>query len=311
MDIRQLRYFLAIVEEGSFSRAALRVKVAQPALSLHVRNMEESLGTKLLSRGSKGVVPTQEGELLLGRARAILADLEQTEEDVRSFGKEPAGTVRLGLPGTISDILSVPLITRCRDRFPGIKIIVAEAMSGFVREWLMARSIELAVVYLDLNETGVRSEALLEEELVLLLPPNDEPRDSAVRMDFLKGKDLILPSGAHGLRIMLNKVFSQRKISVEPAIELDSYRNIKRLVEDGYGYSILPLHAVAEEQRSGKLSVQHFSDIALTRRAYMIHDVSRPTTQATEALCLVLKEVVSELIDNGKWCGARYPETGA
>lgn len=311
MDIRQLRYFLAIVEEGSFSRAAQRVKVAQPALSMHVRNMEDFLGTKLLSRSSKGVVPTEEGELLVGRARTILADLEQIEEDVRSFGKEPAGAVHLGLPGTISDILSVPLIARCRERYPGIKIIVAEAMSGFIREWLMTRSIELAVVYLDLKEAGVRSEPLLEEELVLLMPPNGEQSVGAVRLDFLKDKALILPSGAHGLRIMLNKVFNEKGFAVEPEIEVDSYRNIKRLVEGGYGCSILPLHAVAEEQRSGKLSVHHFSDFVLTRSAYLVQDISRPKTRATAIVSQVLKEVVGGLIENDEWSGARRPETCA
>lgn len=305
LDIRRLRYFLTTVEEGSFSRAAQRLNVAQPALSLHVHKMEEALGVRLLFRGSKGVVPTEEGALLALRARTLLADLEQTEDEIRSFGKEPAGTVRLGLPGTISHILSVPLITRCRARYPGIKIIVAEAMSGFVREWLVARSVELAVIYLDLQGEGLISEALLEEELVLLTPPGSKQGTGEVSLDYLAGKDLILPSEAHGLRIMLKKLFDARGLAAEPAIELDSYGNIKRLVEAGYGYSILPLHAVAEDERAGRLSVRHFIDPRLSRRAYMIRDISRPTTRATLIVCSVLKDLVADLIEDGTWLGAR------
>ncbi|KGF68298.1 hypothetical protein LL06_17365 [Hoeflea sp. BAL378] len=310
-DIRQLRYFLAIIEEGSFSAAAQRVSVAQPALSLHVRNMEQSMSVKLLVRGPKGVVPTEEGELLARRARAILADIEQTEDEVRNFGKEPGGTVRLGFPGTIGEILSVPLIMRCRDRFPGVKIIIAEAMSGFVLDWLLARDIDLAVIYLDFQDSSVRSEALLEEELVLLAPADAEMDDGGIALENLSGKSLILPSKAHGLRIMLDDIFGARGMSVEPTIELDSYRNIKRLVEAGYGYSILPLHAVVEEQRAGRLSVRRFSNIALKRNAYIVQSVSRPTTRATEAIAGELKSVVGRLIEDGLWPGAHYPAVRA
>ena len=267
--------------------------------------MEEALGIALLLRGPKGVEPTEEGELLAMRARTLLADMAQTEDEIRSFGKEPAGTVRLGLPGTISHILSVPLITRCRDLYPGIKIIVAEAMSGFVREWLMARSVELAVIYVDLHEPGVAAEALLEEELVLLAPASSAANAALVTLDFLKGKPLILPSEAHGLRIMLEKVFDANGLQVEPSIELDSYSNIKRLVEAGYGYSILPRHAVVEEETAGRLVIRRFTTPALTRRAFMIRDVSRPTTRATAIVASTLKETVADLISTDLWPGAR------
>lgn len=307
IDLRQMRYFLAILEQGSFSSAAKTVNVAQPALSQHVRKMEQALGTTLLLRGAKGVVPTESGEMFASRARTILADAEQAEEEIRSYGKVPVGTVRLGLPGTISDILSVPLITRCLDRYPGIKIIIAEAMSGFVREWLMTRNLELAVIYSDLREVGMTSEALLEEELVLLMPPDHGQRGS-LGLEFLSDRTLILPSKAHGLRVMLDKVFAAQGFKLAPTIELDSYRNIKQLVEDGYGCSILPFHAVEAELGSGKLSVHHFSDIALKRGAYLIQDVSRPTTRATAVLSQLIREVVDELILEGKWSGARFPE---
>ncbi|MFT7391214.1 MAG: LysR family nitrogen assimilation transcriptional regulator, partial [Paracoccaceae bacterium] len=144
MDIKQLRHFLAIVEEGSFSRAALRIGVAQPALSLRVRKMEEALGTPLLLRSAGGVTPTEAGELLARRARTLLADLDRTEEEIRSLGAEPSGKVRIGLPGTISGIVSVPLIALMRARHPRIRLNIAEAMSGFVAEWLRDGRIDLA-----------------------------------------------------------------------------------------------------------------------------------------------------------------------
>ena len=119
MDIRDLRYFVTIVEEGSFSRAALRLRIAQPALSVKVRKLEAYLKTQLLLRGPHGVKPTEAGKLLLLRARAIVADLSRAEAEIRSLGHQPSGTVRIGLPGTISGILSVPLIARTRKKLSG------------------------------------------------------------------------------------------------------------------------------------------------------------------------------------------------
>lgn len=304
MDLRQLRYFLAIVEEGSFTRAAQRVNVAQPALSLHVRNMEEALGTPLLLRAPQGVTATEAGELLARRARSLLMDLERTEEEVRSLGREPMGTVRLGLPGTISGILSVPLIARCRERYPKIKIVIAEAMSGFVREWLLDGGVDLAVLYAEPRETGVRSEPLLEEELVMLAPPGATGAQQTT-LGKLADIPLILPSGAHGLRAMIEDKLRSEGISVAPEIEVDSYGNIKRLVEQGYGCSVLPFHAVAREAADGRLSVSHFDAPGLWRRTYLAHATARPLTRAASVVSDILTTVAGELISEGTWAGAR------
>ena len=131
MDLRQLRYFTAIVEQGSFSKAATKLRVAQPALSQHLRHMEDELGVALLHRGTRGVLPTEAGERLLERARAILADFAELRDSVRGESAAPGGEVRIGLPGTVSEQFSVPLIEAARERYPAVRIRIAEAMSGF------------------------------------------------------------------------------------------------------------------------------------------------------------------------------------
>jgi Transcriptional regulator len=178
MDIRQLRYFITIVEQGSFSAAAAVLNVAQPALSIHLRNMEAALGLPLLLRGPQGVVPTEAGQVLLQRARLIVDTLASAQQDILSLGTDPAGEVRLGLPATISGIIAVPLITQARKRFPRIKITIAEAMSGFVNEWLMQGRLDFAVLYSQIAQRGVQWSAMVREELVMIcpnLPADDRP----------------------------------------------------------------------------------------------------------------------------------------
>ncbi|MGG7568694.1 LysR family transcriptional regulator [Rhodovulum sp. DZ06] len=306
MDLRQLRYFLAITEEGAVSRAAARLGVAQPALSAHVRRMEEELGAQLLLRSSTGVVPTEAGALLAERARALLLDFERMEEEVRGLGAAPGGLVRIGLPGTIADMTAAPLIARTRARYPGIRLQLAEAMSGFVAEWLRDGRVDLAVLYLDAaaaRRMGVRLTPLLDEELVALAPPGAE----AGELDGvapLAEAPLVLPSGAHGLRAMLDRVARAEGVQLAPQIEIDSYSNIKRLVAEGHGVSVLPWRAVAEEERDGRLVVRRFGGERLRRRASLAEAAGRPATRAAQAAAGLLREVVEESVAAGLWAGA-------
>ena len=300
MDIKQLRYFIAIVEQGSFSRAASILNVAQPALSIHLRNMEKALDTPLLLRGPQGVVATEAGMLLAGRARIILAELARTEEEIRSLGSEPAGEVRLGLPGTISGVISVPLITAARRKYPKVKINIAEAMSGFVSEWLMDGRVDLAVLYHDIRQKGVVSQLLLKEELVMLSSPAEKTIGSVELAD-ISDLSMILPSPAHGLRRMLDHAARQVGVKLSAEIEIDSYRNIKSLVAYGAGHSILPFHAVAKEAAAGEISIRHFAAPHLWREAYLVNLNTRPLTRAAQAIADLLRDTVTDMLADGSW----------
>lgn len=306
MDIRQLRYFVAIVEQGSITRASEKLRIAQPALSLHLKNMEEYLGTRLLIRSRTGVTPTEAGILLENRARAILDDLARTEDDIRTLDADPMGVVRIGLTGTISAIVALPLIAACKNRYPHIELNIAEAMSGFIADWLSEGRVDMAVLYERSQQEGIISELLLEEELVILWGSDDCPSKMSVRG--LRDVPMVLPSSAHGLRTEINAALSAYKITPNVAIEIDSYANIKRLVAAGYGASILPSHAVLEDVEAGKLSVSKICNPSLWRGAHLMYRSGRPVTRAQEAICDLLREVILELLDTGDWAAARLPQ---
>ncbi len=307
MDIRQLRYFLEIVAQGSLIRAAESLHVAQPALSLHLKNMEEQLGTRLLTRSRSGVTPTEAGELLLQRARAILEDLARTEDDIRNLETDPSGIVRIGLPGTISAMVSLPLILAARERFPRITLNITEAMSGFVGDWLSEGKIDLAVLYSRSKDARIRSELLLEEELVVLWPADAE-RPLEMNMEALDNVPMVLPSGAHGLRVLIDRTFQALGFAPEIAMEIDSFNNIKRLVAAGFGPSILPLYAVTEEVAAGSLRVSRIAAPGLWRGAHLMSPGGRPVTRALEAVHALLREVILDLRDKGAWAASRPPQ---
>jgi LysR family nitrogen assimilation transcriptional regulator len=311
MDLRQLRYFIAIAEQGSFSRAANLLHIAQPALSLHVRNMEFDLGTPLLSRSPKGVVPTEAGEILLRNARIILDQFTIAEEEIRGHDNDPSGEVRLGLPGTISQILAVPLITAARTRYPKIKLRIAEAMSGFVLEWMRDSRIDLAVLYGNVSDKGISMVRILQEELVFFGPP--EPitdvslpeNGEELSYNTIAQLPLILPSEAHGLRELLEKQAIISSLELNTIIDVDSYSNIKELVRTGIGYSILPLNAIAREVNDGVLNCWKITQPQLLRSIYLSHSIDRPMTNAVAAIESLTRDVLRDLTRTGKWAGAK------
>lgn len=321
MDIRQLRYFLAIAEQGSITRAAAQLGVAQPALSLHVKNMEAHLGTRLLTRSRAGTVPTEAGLLLVRRARAILDDLARTEDEIRTLDADPMGQVHIGLPGTISGLIALPLMEQARQSYPRITLTIAEAMSGFVADWIAEGRIDLAVLYDVAQLDGLASEPLLEEELVVLwqgdghaapeMPPEIAPEVAPeIALTALRDVPLVLPSGAHGLRLLIDTAFQASGFKPRVAVEIDSYSSIKQLVSAGFGASILPAHAATEEIRQGSLRISHIADPGLWRGVHLVTSDTRPKTRAQEAIHLLMREVIGDLLSSGKWASARAPQRG-
>lgn len=315
IDIRQLRYFVTIVEQGSFSRAAASLHVAQPALSLHVRNMESELGTPLLFRTARGVEPTEAGTILVRHARIILDQLVVAEEEIRGHQQDPSGEVHLGVPGTIAQIVAVPLITAVHTRYPNIKLRIAEAMSGFILEWMREERIDLAVLYNQAEEHGIQTERLLDEDLLFFGPTaglrdrSTAPKGTDLTFDTIAQLPLILPGRGHGLRDLLTRTADSMKLQLNTVIDVDSYANIKSLVCAGMGYSILPENAIAPEVGEGKLRSWTISGPTITRNIHIANSGNRAMTKAVTVVRELACEILQELARNGDWVGARITGT--
>lgn len=305
MDLRQLRYFVTIVEMGSFSKAAHRLRVAQPALSQHVRNMEMDLGVELLFRTSQGVQATEAGETLLRHARLILNQMEVACEAVRHGHAEPEGEVRLGLPGTVSQMLCVPLLRAARKRYPKIKLRVAEAMSGFVLDWLREGKIDLGVLYRFGSDRTLHARRVLSEEL-RLLGPSESPDlpplpPGPVSFAAIAGLTLILPSIGHGLRDLIEERALSEGVHLSTVIDIDTYGQIKLLVEGGLGYAILPGAALRAEVESGTLRTWAMGEPVLSRDLHLVRPADRPLSNAVRAIEELTYSTLVQLVREGAW----------
>ena len=307
VDLRQLRYFMAIVRCGSITRASRQLNVAQPALSLHVRNMEAELGTPLLFRTSHGVQPTEAGLVLTRNAQLILGQFEQAQAEIRGSVAEPTGEVRLGLPSSISQILGVPLILAARARYPKINLRIAEAMSGYVLDWLRLGRIDIGLLYGLVDDPGLRSIGLLSEGLVLFAAAAGGPtfvECASIPFTQLTDCSLILPSPGHGLRDLLDEKAAAFGFRLAPVIEIDAYGAIKTLVERGLGQSILPAHAIQAEVGAMRLRTWTF-DPPLVRTVHLAVPTDRPLSQAARAIDGLCRTTLADLVRSGAWASAQ------
>jgi LysR family nitrogen assimilation transcriptional regulator len=305
MDLRQLRYFTAICEQGSFSRAAAKLRVAQPALSQHLRHMEDEFGVSLLHRGTRGVQPTEAGARLLAKARAILADFSELRDSVRGETAEPGGAVRIGLPGTVSEQFSVPLIQAARERYPAVRVRISEAMSGFVLDWLRRGDVDLAVIYSTSDPRGLVIHHVLTEELCLFGSPTlDAIRalpGGIVTLAEAAAVDLILPGQGHALRDQIDEAAAGVGATVRPTIEIESYSQMKRLTERGLGYGILPRMAVEAQETAGAFRTWRIERPMLHRKVYLAYSTERPMSAAARAIGQLSWEILRGLVADESW----------
>lgn len=312
MDIRQLRYFGTIAEIGSVSAAAHRLGVAQPSLSQHVKHLEEELGITLLIRSPRGVMLTEGGQILLAHAKSILDAVDMAIGDLRNHSSsELKGAVTFAIPSSASNVLSVPLCETVQHEFPNIMLRTMEAMSGHVQEWLVQGQVDLGVLYDIRRVKHLRSIPLLEEDLYLVVSPDnwseavgaDGIAESSVKLCDCANLGLVLPHRTHGLREIIEDFASQRDITVRVPIEMDSLTNIKTLVSRGSAFSILARAAIVEELHRKTLIAVPICEPVLRRTVYLVRNPSRPANEAVLKVQRLIIEIVGELVTKGRWPG--------
>lgn len=304
MDVRQLRYFLSVARWGSFSRAAVELNIAQPALSHHVANLEAELGVKLFERSTKGVTATECGETLMRHAETILRQVTKAALDVKVTSAQPSGTVSIGLPTSISIGLTVPLLHEVEARYPAITLKIIENHSGYLSEWVLAGRLEMAVLF-DIDPASPFDlKPLMEEQLYFVAAPGSfiDGRES-IELGEIGGTPLILTGASHGLRHAINRHTDGAALDINVKTEIDSLVAIKQLVASGYGNSILPWCAIQRECAAGVLHAARIEKPKIERKVYLAAARGWPHSRASEIISMLLSEVVARLVAGDRWRG--------
>jgi LysR family transcriptional regulator, regulatory protein for tcuABC len=318
MELRQLRYFVRVVELGSISRAAADLSLVQSALSQQITRLESELSTRLLQRSPQGVAPTEAGMAFFREAQLTLRHADQA---VRSAQQARlSGTVSVGLAPTTAAVLGLPLMTAMRERYPNVRLHMVESLSGHLSAMLNARQIDLAVLFdsrIQASPTlrGARRwsmQLLLEEDLFLITDrAHAAPRRSArIRMTQLREQPLILPSGPHGLRSTLDAAFARARVTPNLVLEIDSLAMLMEAVSAGLGGTLQPWAAVARfADADTRFHMARITDAGVTRENWLCALSEEELSPAALAARVVLRDCATALVQAGRWTGAVLRET--
>ncbi|MEK9950596.1 MAG: LysR substrate-binding domain-containing protein [Curvibacter sp.] len=305
MELRQIRYFVRVVELGSMSRAALELDMVQSALSQQISRLESELSTRLLQRTSKGVTPTEAGLAFFREAQLTLRHAEQAARAAQQA--RLSGSVSVGLAPTTAAVLGLPLLRAMRARYPDVRLHLVESMSGHVSTMLNARQLDLAVLF---NTDPARRWSvmpLLEERLYYIRTRRGLPEapPARVRATALKGVPLIMPTGGHGLRSALDAVFSRARIQPTVVAEIDSLTMLMDAVEAGLGGSLQPWSAVSRySDAAERFALSELADPLARRRNVLCSLSDDELSPAALATRVVLADCARELVRTGRWIGA-------
>jgi LysR family nitrogen assimilation transcriptional regulator len=302
MDLRQLRYFVGIVQAGSLSRAADQLHVAQSAISQQLTSLESELGKQLVTRGPKGVLLTEAGSALYRHAEAILRQVESAKRETVSAPHGPSGRVAIGLPVAWSGILGYELLVRLRSAHPQITLHVVDGNSVLLRERLDNGRLDMAVLFVSEPQRGLAVEPLLMEELFYA---SSEPDTSPIRLADAAARPLLLPGGpGGGIHRATQRVFDEHGLTVIPICEIDSMSMLYRAVAAGLGNSIMAWSALYDCNDKLKLYWRRFADAKITRPVALCSSELGQRNPAVEAVAEALKALIRERVEGGAWRGA-------
>lgn len=243
MDLKQLEYYVTVVEKGSFSRAAIALNLAQPSVSRQIALLEQELGQRLLERTGRGVSATEAGLALLGHARVMIDSAAQAKFQIKEMSTEPTGKIVLGLPHRVASSLCVPLIAAFRKQLPRAMMSVVEGLSLSVREGLIAGRIDMGLLF-DPAPTPLLSYEPLMREQLLLVTPQSFTLKKQVSLTDLTQFPMILPGAPNPIRSLVDAVLLPKKIVLNVIAEVGAVHSALQLVAHGVGCSILPESAI-------------------------------------------------------------------
>jgi LysR family transcriptional regulator, nitrogen assimilation regulatory protein len=303
MDLKQLEYFVRVAELGSFTRAAIALNIAQPALSRQVRLLEVELRQTLLSRNGRGATPTEAGQMLLEHGRGILHQVARAREELARARGGLAGRVALGLPPSVARVLTVPLTRAFRAQLPQAQLSISEGLSTAMQEGLLSGRLDIAMLYNTQSAQGLEISQLTSEELLLVQarPPGlpEDPPPSPISLREVAALPLVIPSRPNAIRMYVESEMAALGCRPSIALEIDGISAILDLVEDGAGCAILSRNAVMRSTRPSAFSTRPMAGVdgqAVRIGLALATSALRPTTLTQQATLQLLQDTVQGLL---------------
>ena len=306
MDLKQLEYFVRVAELGSFTRASIALDIAQPALSRQVRLLEVELRQNLLTRTGRGAIPTEAGKLLLNHGRGILHQVEVAREELAAVRGGLAGRVSIGLPPSLSKLITVPLTQAFRQQLPLAQLTLTEGFSVLMQEGLRVGNLDMAVLYNAERSPELEVSSLHTEELVLIsrrsgarpaaLKKSGKAKRQSIPLAAVAELPLILPSRPNVFRILIES--EMITIGCKPLItlEVDGLNAILSLVREGMGHAVLPSYTLSNVEDPGPFTLRSIRAPRIMSELMLVRSARRASTDTQKMAVEVVTSVVVQAL---------------
>jgi LysR family nitrogen assimilation transcriptional regulator len=309
MELRQLRYFLAIAEHGTFSKAASKVFVAQSALSHQLAQLEDELGARLFERSRRGVELTEAGVVFHTYATSILRQVEDAASSVAGLTDSPAGKVVFGIPHSASHALALPLLKAVREELPKVQLELTEELTGNLTRQLLAGSLHMAILFDDGALEDFIAEPLVSEKMSLIYRPEAADKKAKASISFRDAlaKPLILPAQPHGVRPLIEQQAAESGLLAPNVVaDISSISILRTSLLAGLGCTILPVMPLKAELDSGALVALSIRAPGVQRVMALCRSRHIPLSTAAASVGALTAKVVRALCQQGLWVDGRY-----
>ena len=298
MDLKQLEYFVRVAESGSFTRASLALGVAQPALSRQVRLIEVELRQNLLDRNGRGVELTESGQLLLEHGRGILHQVAVAREEMGSARGALAGRVSVGLPPSLSRLITVPLTRAFLQHLPQAQLTLSEGFTVQMYEGLRVGNLDVAVLYNPVRSPDFEASTLHQEELTLIAS-REHAHQHSVLSPLLSLREvaalpLILPSRPNVFRNLIDGEMARFGLKPRVTLQVDGLNAILDLVRDGLGHAVLPAYTLSGFADASPYALHAIHSPRILCELNLVWSARRPATQTLKRALDLIREVVNQ-----------------
>lgn len=293
LTLKQLRYFESLAQHGHFGRAAEACAISQPALSVQIRELEETLGTELFERSARQIRLTGFGESFALRCREILRAVDELGDLARASQTGLAGRLRMGVIPTVAPYLLPAIVARLGDRHPGLEVQLRETITPRLIQDLAAGRLDAAIVALPVSEPSLTEIALFSEDFVLVRPKADEDKPVPSR-DMLREMRLLLLEEGHCFRDQALSFCSLQAVSPRELLDGSSLTTLVQMVAAGIGVTLIPEMAVPLETRSAEVSLARFEHPTPSRMIGMVWRRTSPLTTQLHQVSAIVSEAAAE-----------------
>ena len=307
MEIRQLRHFIAAVEAGNFRKASESAHVSHPALSMSIKKLEDSLGTKLLIKDRKGLQMTYAGEVFLKSAHSILRQIDDVQGSLLSTKESPIGNVKLGITYAINNALAAPMYKLIVEKLPGISLQISEGNTTNLQRDYDNKLLDIMFDYDHIEKMNQRIEHLYTEHLYFVTAYDPQLENShEIDCKELNNRTILCGPGTHSMRVTLEKYTRDNNLTFNFGNDFQSAHASLKIVSEGFASTIAPWDLIHDHVKTKLISARKIINPPIERRLSIVSPFQETHSPAVNAVITAIKGAITHAKDKDKIRGRSF-----